>query len=93
MAAYSPDVVIHNVRPAADHCCLMSAADVKNLVAAPTQGDIFTYVEAALQTAVDKYIPTLAAVASQRQATDDVNGLFIQVAHLVWGRNGRPSSP
>ena len=90
MAAYSPDVVKHNVRPAADHCCLITPADVKNLAVAPKQGDIFTYVEAALQTAVDKSIPTLAAVASQIQATDDVNALFIQTAHLFWGKKLSP---
>ena len=86
MAAYSPDHVKHNVRPAADHCCLFSPADIKNLAEAPKQGDIFTYVEAALQTAVDTYLPFLAKSATQRQAAEDVDALSIQTAHLVWGK-------
>ena len=83
MAAYSPDSVKHNVRPSPDHCSLFSPGDVKTLAGGPKQGDVFTYVEAALQTAVDTYVPFLAAAATQKQAVEDVDALFIQTAHLV----------
>ena len=86
MAAYSPDSVKHNVRPSPDHCSLFSPGDVKTLAGGPKQGDVFTYVEAALQTAVDTYLPFLAKATTQRQAGEDVDALFIQTAHLVWGK-------
>ena len=67
--------------------------DVRNLAGGAKQGDIFTYVEAALQTAVDKYSKPLAAAVSQRQAEDDVNALFIQIVHLVWNKKWAPVFP
>ena len=56
-------------------------------------GETFASVEAALEKAIREYSPPLAAAVSRVVAESDLNALFIQMAHLVWGKKWSPVFP
>ena len=93
MAAYSPEHVFANCRPTPDHAKLVLPSDVKDLVEKNKSNPLLTTVDTLLQKAVDECLPFLAAAHSHNVANGMLNALFIQVAHLLWGKKLAPVFP